>query len=158
MFLLTRYKFTRILDVGCGTGKFSSCIQQATGARVTGLDISPTAILKATKGYPQIKFCAAAVPSLPFRSGTFDLVAASELIWSILPVMTDFFTEVRRILVNEGKLMILQQFYQHGQQKYGLEVMRGPKDLMALLPFRIEELVELSRFSNHHTIILAKAR
>ena len=154
--LLTHYRFSRVLDVGCGTGKFTTQIQKATEAQVAGLDTSPTAISKAIARYPQVKFSVATVPPLPYADRSFDLVIASELLWYILPSLAIFFAEVQRVLVADGYFMILQQFYQPGQQKYGAEVMQNLDEMLRLLPFEVEWTVEVSRFINYETITMCR--
>ena len=66
-----------ILDVGCGTGVFTLSIL-ASGARVTGLDVSIPMLKRAehkTEGYP-FRGVAGDMSFLPFADGCFDKVVS----------------------------------------------------------------------------------
>ncbi len=92
-----------ILDVGCGTGlnvrHFAS-----SGHDVTGIDLSPTAILA---------FCQAGfkgvvgdvAEGLPFPDGSFDLVFASEVIEHLSDTRS-FLQELHRVLKTGGRLIL----------------------------------------------------
>lgn len=45
----------KVADIGCGLGRFSELITKS-GRKVVGVDTSKTAIIKARKRYPRIKF------------------------------------------------------------------------------------------------------
>ena len=64
----------RVLDVGCGTGRFSAALK-AAGATVVGLDIDPGMIALASQriGGPLVVGDAL---RLPFRAGCFDTTIA----------------------------------------------------------------------------------
>ena len=154
--LLGRRTHRRVLDLGCGKGRFTHLLKQATGASVTALDVSPTAVQAAESRYPGIRFLAAEVPPLPFPDGEFDLVVAAELLWYVLPKLGELFSEVRRVLSNSGRFLILQTFYQPGQQRYGREVMASPADLLRMLPFDLLHQVECDRLSNYKWVGLCQ--
>jgi SAM-dependent methyltransferase len=63
----------RILDVGCGTGQLASTLT-SEGARVTGIDLDPTAINSARRRAPLADFHIVSASQLPFAEGTFDAV------------------------------------------------------------------------------------
>jgi 2-polyprenyl-6-hydroxyphenyl methylase/3-demethylubiquinone-9 3-methyltransferase len=67
-----------VLDVGCGSGRFSARAA-ARGARVTALDIG-VRLLQRTRQRCPARPVAADACLLPFRSGSFDVVIASECI------------------------------------------------------------------------------
>jgi len=62
LLLLSKRRYRRVLDIGCGKGRFTSRLKSATGASVTALDVSPTAIEIAQSRYPDIEFLVAAPP------------------------------------------------------------------------------------------------
>lgn len=62
----------RILDIGCGTGHLSAQIA-ATGAEVTGIDLSPDMIARARTAHPAIHFEVADARKLNYESD-FDAV------------------------------------------------------------------------------------
>jgi hypothetical protein len=78
----------------------------------------------------------------------------SELLWYILPHLAIFFTELKRLIPKRGHFIILQHFYQLGQQQYGKEYMEKPEDILEQLPFKKIELIETDRFSNSYKLII----
>ena len=71
-------KQSRILDVGCGSGRFTIGAAQM-GHNVTGIDITPAAIAAATKkakklNLSNVSFLVGDMTELPFRNNEFDYV------------------------------------------------------------------------------------
>ncbi len=64
---------TSLLDVGCGTGTFA-LLAAARGARVSGLDASPTSIAIARERTPSGNFAIGEMEELPYPEQTFDAV------------------------------------------------------------------------------------
>jgi SAM-dependent methyltransferase len=64
----------RALDVGCGTG-LSSVALLDLAREVTAVDASVPMLLRATRA-ARVRYLASSAEELPFRSGSFDLVAA----------------------------------------------------------------------------------
>ena len=79
----------------------------------------------------------------------------AELLWYVLPMMTQLFAEISRVLKRGGHYLIIQQFYQPGQQKYGSKIMQTPEDLLRMLPFRTLHQMDIERMSNHKFVVLA---
>lgn len=89
-----------VLDLGCGEGYYSNRLLQALQpqqAQVYGVDIAKTAIKKAAKTYPAIRFCVASAWHLPFADQSFD--AALKLCAPCEP------TELARVLKPAGLLL-----------------------------------------------------
>jgi len=74
-----------------------------------------------------------AEPALPFRSGSLDLIVMAEVVWYILPVLSDVFREFVRLLTPRGAVVLKQAFYPPGEQKYGREIVVCPDDLLKYL-------------------------
>ena len=72
----------RVLDVGCGTGFFTSYYVER-GAQVTGLDIAPTSIATLSERFPAARFVLADVGEQPVE-GRFDLVNAFDVLYHIV--------------------------------------------------------------------------
>jgi ubiquinone/menaquinone biosynthesis C-methylase UbiE len=68
----------RVLDCGCGTGRFSKLFSDL-GAEVVGVDTSPRMLAIAQSKVPTGTFQIADVLNLPFRS-EFDLVISSQVL------------------------------------------------------------------------------
>ena len=65
-----------ILDVGCGLGYYSSALAAATGAKVTGIDLSQVGVNLARTAFPNCEFRCAAWPHDIERVPRFDLIWA----------------------------------------------------------------------------------
>src|SRR6185503_9285363 len=63
----------RVLDLGCGSGVFSSRLAK-TGLAVTGVDISPKLIEIGRKLYPEVRLEVGDAEALAFEDGAFDAV------------------------------------------------------------------------------------
>ncbi|WP_196140279.1 malonyl-ACP O-methyltransferase BioC [Aliikangiella sp. G2MR2-5] len=103
-----RIKPKAILDVGCGTGYCSRYLRDSfKRAKVTGVDIAPGMIAKASQQqslFRKIDYQVADVDSLPFKDNQFDLVFSSLTIqW--LPDLKKTFTELHRVLKPGGLLI-----------------------------------------------------
>lgn len=93
----------RILDLGCGKGRFAAHLQ-AMGAEVIGLDLSAAMLARAS----HIDRVRASARRLPFAGSTFDGVIAIEVlehVGAISPVLD----EVRRVLKPAGRLAIVDK-------------------------------------------------
>lgn len=66
-----------ILDAGCGEGFVSSRLRDK---RVTGVDISRGALSVAQKNGPGVSLACGDIYRMPFRSNSFDLVMATEVL------------------------------------------------------------------------------
>lgn len=66
----------KVLDVGCGAGYYTSEIlkKKFPKLRITGIDISKSAIAQAKKSYRDVVFNVGSAYKLPFKKGSFDTV------------------------------------------------------------------------------------
>jgi 23S rRNA (guanine745-N1)-methyltransferase len=97
-----------VLDLGCGEGYYSNRLMQALAnkeLRLYGLDIAKTAIKKAAKSYPAIRFCVASAWHLPFADQSFD--AALKLCAPCEP------EELARVLKTDGLLLTVTPAPEH---------------------------------------------
>ena len=103
----------KALDVGCGPGTMAIVLSQkvAPGGEAVGIDASlemiDVACKKAKRERSTARFEPAAIESLPFTDGTFDL-ATSTFMLHHLPedVQSKGLAEVRRVLKQGGRLVI----------------------------------------------------
>jgi SAM-dependent methyltransferase len=93
----------RILDLGCGKGRFAAHLIQL-GAEVVGLDLSAGMLARAS-GLDRVR---ASAKRLPFLDGTFDAVVAIEVIEHVGAVET-VLDEARRVLRPGGRLAIVDK-------------------------------------------------
>lgn len=160
LLLVKQTQCRAILDIGCGTGRFTTHLRAATGAEVTALDVSDSALAIARRRDPKIAFQQAKVPPIPFEGRSFDTVVASELLWYIMPRLESFFSEVNRVLRPDGWLLVVQQFYRRQRQKYQRGVMTTPNQLMKILPFDVKQAVSAynTESMDYHCILLCRKR
>lgn len=93
----------RILDLGCGQGRFGRHLQ-GQGAVVVGLDSSQEMLARAT-GLGRARGTARRVP---FAAGTFDAVVAIEVLEHVGPI-EGVLAEVRRVLRPGGRFLLLDK-------------------------------------------------
>ncbi|OON77963.1 SAM-dependent methyltransferase [Streptomyces tsukubensis] len=102
---------TRLMDVGCGTGRPALRIAGATGARVSGISVSDEDIdLARTRAHAtaladRVDFRYADALALPFEAATFDGAWAIESMMHI-PDRTAALTEIARTLRPGSPLVI----------------------------------------------------
>lgn len=110
---IARYRFAetlasgrRILDAGCGAGYGTALLGQRAEC-ACGVDFSFEALDWARREYAggKASFEQADCSALPFRDGSFDLVAAFEVI-EHLPDWRGFLREARRVLTDSGQLLV----------------------------------------------------
>ncbi|HOX57011.1 MAG TPA: class I SAM-dependent methyltransferase [Candidatus Paceibacterota bacterium] len=99
----------RILDIGCGTGE-QLAVFANWGARpqnLFGVDLMPERVRAAQLKFPQITFQLANAEALPFRDGSFNIVAALTVFTSILDqqMRGNICREIERILVPGGGVL-----------------------------------------------------
>jgi len=107
-------KHSRVLDVGCGTGRFTIPLAAKTNATVYGLDSSPEMLGKAKvkdKG-GVVKWVQGRAEDLPFDDGYFDCVLTSFTIHHV-DDKRKAMEEMHRVLKGGGRCIILTS--SHGQ-------------------------------------------
>jgi SAM-dependent methyltransferase len=126
-----------VLDVGCGLGVLTGRIYHTCKpAAMHACDVSKTAIAKAKRTLPRVNFFVQDLviqPILPFATGSVDLIVMAEVVWYILPVLSDVFGEFARLLSSGGPLVLKQCFYPPGEQQYGKESISCSEDLVRYL-------------------------
>jgi SAM-dependent methyltransferase len=109
---LARYRWAaqlagsrRVLDVACGEG-YGTDILAAAGAReAVGVDLDAGAVAHATAKYHAPAFIEGDIASLPFDSGSFDLVVSFETIEHVGDPERAL-AELHRVLGEDGLLVI----------------------------------------------------
>ncbi len=114
--LLSRGEELSILDIGCAAADFTALLQ-GPGRRVTATDIAPRAAEIARRQCPAIESAAAALPALPFRPESFDLVVALEVLYYLSREgRREGVRELHRVLRPGGRLLFSGQL--DGNVKY----------------------------------------
>jgi SAM-dependent methyltransferase len=112
-----------VLDVGCGGGRtIGKLAAAASKGSVCGVDYSPASVAASTRTnrtlveQGRVRVQRAAVQSLPFEAGTFDLVTGVETHFWWGDVATGM-REVFRVLKPGGKLVLIVEFYRGGKHE-----------------------------------------
>ncbi|MEO1028292.1 MAG: class I SAM-dependent methyltransferase, partial [Pseudomonadota bacterium] len=72
------YTINRILDLGCGTGRYTSALAQWLNAEVVGVDLSEKMLAKAKEtSAPGVSFKLGAAEAIPLEEGSVDMVFMS---------------------------------------------------------------------------------
>lgn len=95
-----------IVDVGCGTGRFSVALADKFHAQVIGVDPSHTMLDKAKSNvaHPDVRFCEGDAERLPVDDGCASLVFLS-MVYHHISNLPDAVLEFRRVLRGDGFLI-----------------------------------------------------
>jgi SAM-dependent methyltransferase len=115
----------RLLDAGCGSGKYSIPLKMR-GFGVIGVDVSPAALKMAVEGSErrelEIKFLAADICHLPFQDASFDVVWCYGVLGHLLSDERKLaISEFRRLLRSGGRLF-LEVFGEEDMRYGGIEI------------------------------------
>jgi SAM-dependent methyltransferase len=97
----------RVLDLGCGAGRFLTALRDA-GADPVGAEIAEAAAERARATGVEVRLVEPD-GTLPFGHGEFDLVWCSEVLEHI-PDVAGTLHEVRRVLKRDGRLLLTVPF------------------------------------------------
>ena len=105
--LLEASKGARLLDLGCGTGRFSLSLASRLRLDVTGLDSSEDMLAKAKEkdSNSVVKWVLADASALPYPDSSFNIVFMSHLLHHVTSPL-EVLKECGRILVPSGIVMI----------------------------------------------------
>lgn len=126
-----------VLEVGCGIGAITRRIVEALPhARIHACDISPTAIAKAERVNPTVRFFTHDLcgdEPLPLDARSVDLIVMVQVMWYILPALERTFAAYHTLLAAGGHLIVSQAFYPSVVQKYGRGTLETAADVRRYL-------------------------
>lgn len=101
------YDLSPALDVCCGTGVQCHLISR-TGKEIIGLDINLGMLKYAAAKYPYLSFIRAQASQIPLKNRSIKGVIISFALHDKRPELREkIFAEARRLLVNEGKIILI---------------------------------------------------
>lgn len=97
----------RLLDLGCGTGRFAVLAADRLGARVWAVDRSAEMLreARARPGAARVGWKEADAANLPFKDGWFDAVH-SHLVLHLVGDLPAVVSEIHRVLAPGGRVVI----------------------------------------------------
>ena len=126
--LIESYKNKRILDAGCGDGRFLSELKNRGAINLYGIDYSERAVSFAKIFIPEANIQIGDLFSLPYKDGFFDVIFLIEVLEHIqLDKVNSVLKELRRVLKKDGELVVTVpsnlipvniKHYQHFSEKY----------------------------------------
>lgn len=90
--ILEPYNFRKVVDCGCGKGAFTHLLKRP-GGDVLGLDVSETAVSKASVSYPSVRFRVHDFVKEPWLPEEAELAVAIELL-SYLPTWRELLKSI----------------------------------------------------------------
>ncbi len=95
----------RVLDVGCGEGRFAAELARI-GAHPVGIDVAAEPLRRARARHPELDLRQiAAEGAWPLQDASFDAVWAGEVIEHVADT-TGWLSEARRVLRSGGELLL----------------------------------------------------
>ena len=132
---------SRVLDIGCGTGRFAIVLARDYRCRVLGLDPSPAMLARARSKCPgQVHWLLGRAEELPLAGGAFDVCLASQVLHHFED-RPRAFCEIARVLRPGGRLGI--RYVSHAQLSSFLDYRFFPSALSIDLA-RVPDPVTLS--------------
>ncbi len=135
----------RLLDVGCGSGRFA--IQWAAlVAHVVGVDLTPAMLAQAAKlqaeaSITNIEWQQADVTQLPFADGVFNVVSCSAMLHHVVSPAR-VLAEMRRVCAPGGRIIAKDMTPQREKSAAAnaIEVLRDPSHVYAMTYTQLREL------------------
>ncbi len=129
---------SKVLDLGCGTGRISITMQLMTGAKITGIDNSTKMLDIAAKKYDHVSWLKDDLDNLKFQDCCFDLILLVFVIHH-LQNLESLLRKLKTMLAKNGSLIIVTVSREH--------IINWPKSLcLDQFPRFIE--IDLARFQD----------
>jgi SAM-dependent methyltransferase len=169
-FLAAHGPFHTVLEVGCGLGYFAQFLYQRLGpSQFHGVDVSPTAVEKAGRMFPQLRFSVLDITQ-PLAGGAwakrkFELVVIRGCLWYLFQSLDVVIDNLHQLTAAGGAMFVAQNFPPLDSSFVGKDVLPNPASLVARLERRFEiettnELKDLrpGRKNDHWIMILGRRK
>lgn len=137
---IRKFGLKNILEVGCGLGYFTNYLTKSLPtSTVTGMDLSPTAVEKATVKFPKIKFFQGNLRDMEIDLLKFyDCIVFAEIMWYILEGLDDIIKKLKLAFeYTGGGILIVNQTFYKGEQQYGREFFTSQDEMIKYLGFDV---------------------
>lgn len=133
----------RILEAGCGLGYFADLLhQRLPSATITGADVSPTAVSKASARFPAISFKVMDLKTPLCGHETYDGVVIRGCFWYLFDAMATVAANLAALIRPGGCLLLAQNFPPLDSPFIGKEVLPSPDALLAFFRPCFETVVD----------------
>lgn len=143
----TKAPYESILDIGCGLGYFTNEISKSClkGGSIVGIDISSTAIAKARRLFPHIRFEVLDITKNLDEQGwgeaRFKLLVIRGLFWYVFPETKEVCRNISHLADSNGYILIQQNFPPLSNNFVGKGVLPNPDTLLSYFKSDFHELV-----------------
>lgn len=146
------FKKINVLDIGSGTGFYIQVWKELGAQKITGVDITPTAVKNLKTTFPNQHFFLSDIGDKNFNENkeyeTYDLISAMDVLFHIVDDKR-FEDSVANIssITKPGGYFVYSDFYLHGEAQRGeSQVSRSKEYLMNLFEKNNFELVVFKPF------------
>lgn len=130
-----------LIEIGCGLGVFTNYLaENLPGVRISGMDISETAVKKARETYQHIEFICGDIKKFSENlacanasGGGYEAILLAEIMWYILDDLDGIIDNISAN--HKGKYIIINQTFYKGQQQYGKEYFTDLNEMVNYLPW-----------------------
>ncbi len=123
-----------IVEFGCGLGYYTNLIHKTTDIKIKGVDVSPTAIIKAKKLWPDLDFVVDTVKNISNYSD-YEAILFAEITWYILDDLDKVFQDILKHF--KDKYFFHNLVFYKGKQKYGINFFTNLKEFIDYVPFKL---------------------
>lgn len=110
----------KVLDFGCGVGRFTRLINAIDGKRCTGVDVAPSMVEMAIRADPQGDYRVVNPAKLPFPDEHFDALWTCTVLQHIPDAeIGAVVAELRRVLKRDGVLVLFENTHRHTARTSG---------------------------------------
>lgn len=156
-FLLKKVKNKNVLDIGCGTGKYSVEIIKHAKSLI-GIDKSKNQLeIAKSKTTNKSCFVCADAANLPFKNNTFDVIVSCWCVGTILDKKTQqkVINEAKRVLNKDGEIYFVEndigeEFEQIRDRYPNIEKTKAYNDFLLLNGFT--EIKKINTYFEFETI------
>lgn len=143
-----------ILDIGCGGGRTVNRLAHiATDGKIYGMDYSEDCV-NWSRDYnkefidkKKVEIIKASVEQIPFEDNKFDNIFAVETIY-FWPSLIESLKEVRRVLKDTGKFIIINEMYSSERFKERNDQWVAMSDMKIFTPEELKNILSDAGFRN----------
>jgi SAM-dependent methyltransferase len=169
-FLIAHGPFDTVMEVGCGLGYFAQFLYQRLGpSQLDGVDVSPTAIERAKRMFPLLRFdvldITQPLPEETWGTRNFGLVVVRGCLWYLYQSLDVVIDNLHQLTAPEGAIFVAQNFPPLESSFVGKDVLPNPAILIKHIERRFEvemtcELKDLrpDRKNDHWIMIFGRRK